>query len=162
MNRFVAGAAAGAAGTTALNIVTYLDMAVRGRPASDTPERSIERVAGVLGVEVPGEPGDEGTRANRLSGLGALGGLLTGVAVGAGYGGLDGVLTRIGVPDGVGGRGGPLVAGMVAMLLANGQLVAMGVTDPRRWSAADWLSDVVPHLAYGWVTARVYAAAHDR
>jgi hypothetical protein len=162
MNRFVAGAAAGAAGTTALNIVTYLDMAVRGRPASGTPERSIERVAGVLGVEVPGEPGDDGTRANRLSGLGALGGLLTGVAVGAGYGGMDGVLTRIGVPDGVGGRGGPLVAGAVAMLLANGQLVAMGVTDPRRWSATDWLSDVVPHLAYGWVTARVYAAAHDR
>jgi hypothetical protein len=29
------GAAAGAAGTTALNAVTYLDMAVRARPASD-------------------------------------------------------------------------------------------------------------------------------
>jgi hypothetical protein len=31
------GAAAGAAGTTALNAVTYLDMVVRGRPASDAP-----------------------------------------------------------------------------------------------------------------------------
>jgi hypothetical protein len=153
MNRLLAGVAAGAAGTTALNIVTYLDMAVRGRPASDTPERSIERVAGLLGVEVPG--------ANRLSGLGALGGLLTGVAVGAGYGGLDAALRRVGVRDGVGARGGPLLAGVVAMLLANGQLVAMGVTDPRRWSAADWLSDAVPHLAYGWATARVYAAVRD-
>ena len=35
------GAAAGAAGTTALNVVTYLDMAVRGRPASSTPERTV-------------------------------------------------------------------------------------------------------------------------
>src|SRR4051812_46689789 len=123
MNRILAGAAAGAAGTTALNMVTYLDMAVRGRAASDTPERSIERVAGLVGVEVPG---DTNTRGNRLAGLGALGGLLTGVAVGAGYGGLDAGLRRSGVRHGVGARGGPLVAGVVAMLLANGQLVAMG------------------------------------
>src|SRR3954452_15704372 len=99
MNRIVAGAAAGAAGTTALNMVTYLDMAVRARAASDTPERSIERVAGVVGVEVPG---DTSTRGNRLAGLGALGGLLTGVAVGAGYRGVGGLLR----PGGVRGRGG--------------------------------------------------------
>src|SRR3954452_17740241 len=120
LGRLLAGAAAGAAGTTALNIVTYLDMAVRGRPASETLGDSIQRVAGMLGVEVPGDPGDEGTRANRLSGLGALGGLLTGVAVGAGYGGLDAALHRVGVRDGVGARGGPLLAGVAAMLLANG------------------------------------------
>jgi hypothetical protein len=36
------GAAAGAAGTTALNTVTYLDMAVRGRPTSSTPEDIVE------------------------------------------------------------------------------------------------------------------------
>lgn len=36
--RFLHGLAAGAAGTTALNAVTYLDMALRGRPASTTPE----------------------------------------------------------------------------------------------------------------------------
>jgi hypothetical protein len=158
MRAILAGAAAGAAGTTALNLVTYLDMAVRGRPASDTPERSIERVAELLGVGVPGSPG---VRDNRLSGLGAAGGLLTGVAVGAGYGVLDAALQRAGVRDGAGHRGRPLVAGVVAMLLANGQLVATGVTDPRRWSAADWLSDAVPHLAYGWVTARVYDAVRD-
>ena len=27
--------------------------------------------------------------------------------------------------------------------------VALGLTDPREWSASDWLSDLVPHLAYG-------------
>ena len=35
--RLLAGIAAGAAGTTALNATTYLDMALRGRPASRTP-----------------------------------------------------------------------------------------------------------------------------
>jgi hypothetical protein len=29
------------------------------------------------------------------------------------------------------------------------------VTDLRTWSATDWLSDAVPHLAYGLVTAAV-------
>ncbi|MDF5753246.1 hypothetical protein [Spongiactinospora sp. TRM90649] len=40
----VAGAAAGAAGTTALNTVSHLDMAVRGRSAGSLPEEA----AGVL------------------------------------------------------------------------------------------------------------------
>ena len=26
---------------------------------------------------------------------------------------------------------------------------ALGTTDPRTWSPADWASDVVPHVAYG-------------
>ena len=33
----LSGAAAGAAGTTALNVITYLDIALRGRPTSSTP-----------------------------------------------------------------------------------------------------------------------------
>jgi hypothetical protein len=28
-------------------------------------------------------------------------------------------------------------------------MAAMGVSDPRKWSVSDWLSDLVPHLAYG-------------
>jgi hypothetical protein len=36
---------AGAAGTAALNAVTYADMAVRGRAASQTPQRSVRRLA---------------------------------------------------------------------------------------------------------------------
>jgi hypothetical protein len=38
---------------------------------------------------------------------------------------------------------------------ANGPMTALGITDPRRWSPAAWISDVVPHLAYGLVTAAV-------
>jgi hypothetical protein len=32
-------------------------------------------------------------------------------------------------------------------------MAATGLTDPRSWSLADWLSDAVPHVAYGVVTA---------
>jgi hypothetical protein len=152
MNAILRGAAAGAAGTTALNAVTYLDMALRGRAASDTPERSVAKIAELLGVDIPG---DRWTRENRLAGLGPLAGLATGVAVGMAYGAWD---AAVGRPRSL---GGPLLATVGAMLVANGPMTAMGLTDPRSWSAPDWLSDVVPHLAYGWVTATTYAATGD-
>jgi hypothetical protein len=137
------GAAAGAAGTTALNAVTYLDMAVRGRPASSTPEDTVEKVASAAGVEVPG---DDESRRNRLAGLGAL----TGIAAGVGVGVLAGLLApRMPLP---------VLAGTIAtaaMAGANGPMTALGITDPRSWDAASWISDVVPHLAYGIVTAAV-------
>jgi hypothetical protein len=38
---------------------------------------------------------------------------------------------------------------------SNAPMTVLGITDPRTWSAADWVSDVVPHLAYGVVTAAV-------
>jgi hypothetical protein len=34
-------------------------------------------------------------------------------------------------------------------------MAALGVSDPTTWSATDWISDVVPHLVYGLVTAAV-------
>src|SRR3954462_14202829 len=61
------GAAAGAAATTALNAVTYLDMAVRGRGSSSTPEDTVEALAEKAHVSIPG---DEEERQNRLQGLG--------------------------------------------------------------------------------------------
>lgn len=64
---FLRGAAAGAAGTTALNAVTYLDMAVRGRGSSSATQDLVEAVADRADVEIPGQ-GDE--RDNRLAGLG--------------------------------------------------------------------------------------------
>jgi len=33
----------------------------------------------------------------------------------------------------------------------NGPMTVLGVTDPRTWSAVDWISDVVPHMAYAAV-----------
>jgi hypothetical protein len=139
----LAGAAAGAAGTAALNAATYLDMTIRGRRASDTPEQTVEKLADSAGVPVPGE-GE--TRDNRLSGLGSLSGIVTGVGVGV----TIGVLHRLGLrPPTL--AGGALV-GLAAMAATDSSMASMGVSDPRTWSAADWLADLLPHLAYGLVT----------
>jgi hypothetical protein len=135
------GAAAGAAGTTALNAVTYLDMAIRGRGASSTPEQTVAKLASEAGVSL----GEGEERENRLQGLGPL----TGLAAGIGTGVLVGLLRAAGLRT-------PWVVGTAliaagVMAAANGPMVAMGITDPHAWSAADWISDVVPHLAYGAV-----------
>jgi hypothetical protein len=53
VHRLVPGAAAGAAGTTALNAATYRDMVVRARPPSTTPERTVDRLAGVIHARIP-------------------------------------------------------------------------------------------------------------
>jgi hypothetical protein len=149
VNHLVRGALAGAAGTTALNAVTYLDMVLRGRPASSTPEDTMDRLSAATGVAVPG---DEKHRPNRLSGLGALLGILTGTAVGAGYG----LMHRSGRrPPGALGAVGVGVAAMVGSTVP---MMITGVTDPRTWRPADWAADVVPHLAYGAVTAATYRA----
>lgn len=132
------GAAAGAAGTTALNTVTYLDMAVRGRPASSTPERTVEKLAGSAHLAIPG---DGETRESRLTALGAL----TGLVAGIGVGGLIGLARASGV------RTGTLLTTLTVLVSTNGPMTVLGVTDPRTWSAADWISDVVPHLAYAAV-----------
>jgi hypothetical protein len=134
------GAAAGAAGTTALNVVTYLDMAMRGRPASSTPERTLEKLAETAHVPIPG---DGTTRANRVEGLGALTGLVSGVGVG----GLFGLARASGF------RAGTLLTTLVVLVSTNGPMTVLGITDPRTWSRADWISDLVPHLAYGAVVA---------
>src|ERR1700712_3599413 len=73
------GAAAGAAASTALNAVTYLDMTVRGRGSSSTPEDTVEKLAAKIHVDIPG---DQETRQNRLRGMGPLIGLVAGVGVG--------------------------------------------------------------------------------
>ncbi|WP_130494095.1 hypothetical protein [Motilibacter rhizosphaerae] len=152
MGRIVAGAAAGAAGTTVLNAVTYLDMAVRARPASSTPEDTVEALASRAGVQVPG---DEDTRQARLAGLGPLSGIVTGVGVGALGGLLLGGAARR-------GAGAALVSGVAigagAMLATDGSMTALGVTDPRTWDATSWVSDAVPHAAYGVATAAVLRA----
>jgi hypothetical protein len=136
------GAAAGAAGTTALNVVAYGDMVLRGRPASSTPEQTVEKLAGRVHLSVPGDPG---RRQNRVEGLGALTGLGAGVGIGA----------LVGLVRALGYRSHPLVGtGLITagvLVGTNGPMTVLGVTDPRTWSAVDWISDVVPHLAYAAV-----------
>jgi hypothetical protein len=136
------GASAGAAGTTALNAVTYLDMAGRGRGTSSTPEQTVEALAAKVHVSIPGE-GE--TRENRVQGLGPLTGLVAGVGVGV----------LVGLARAAGLRSRPLVGTALTtagvLVAANGPMTVLGITDPRTWSATDWISDLVPHLAYGAV-----------
>ena len=155
--RVLAGVTAGTVGTAALHATTYLDMALRGRPASRTPEQSVEALAARTGIAIPGGPE---TRGHRLEGLAALLGLATGAGLGA----------AISAADAAGGDAvsrlpvawlGLLFSGL-ALAVANAPMAALGVTDPRRWDAADWLSDVVPHLAYGFAAAFVYRALGSR
>ena len=146
------GAAAGAAGSTALNAVTYLDMAVRGRGTSSTPEDTVEKLAETVHVSIPGE-GD--TRKNRVQGLGPLMGLVAGVGVGV-LGGLARASGyRSATPVGI------TLTTLGVLVAANGPMTVLGVTDPRTWSATDWVSDVVPHLAYG-IVVKTTMDAFDR
>lgn len=140
----LAGAVAGAAGTTALNAVTYIDMAVRGRPSSSTPEDTVEKLSDLIGVRIPGSKEDQ---ANRLAGLGPLTGLTAGIGAGA----LLGLIRSAGWRPGL--AVSALIAGAAAMAAGDGPMTALGVTDPRTWAPVDWVSDVIPHLAYGAVTA---------
>jgi hypothetical protein len=133
------GLVAGATGTTALYAVTYLDMALRGRPASDTPKRTVERIAEVLDVALPG---DDAARDARAAGLGTVLGHSVGLTIGIVLSGLR----SSGWPR---TRGATLGVGWgLAMLVGNGPMSALGVTDPRYWTTSDWLADAIPHLAY--------------
>ncbi|MCL2734835.1 MAG: hypothetical protein FWE15_33080 [Actinomycetia bacterium] len=144
------GALAGAAGTTALNAVSYADMVLRARPASGAPERTVSTLADKAGVEIPG---DGSQKQNRLAGLGPL----SGIAVGIGVGVVVGAAAAAGARPPWWAQA-PL-AGLLAMAAADVPLAALGISDPRTWSATDWISDAVPHLAYGLATTAALPAA---
>ncbi|MEU6341087.1 hypothetical protein ABZ883_09065 [Streptomyces sp. NPDC046977] len=141
------GAAAGAAGCTALDTVGYLDMVVRGRGASTTPDATVERLSQVVRLPVPGPPG---VRANRVAALGRI----TGITAGVGMGATLGLLTAAGWRP----RDATLTAtaGVLALIGTNGPMTVLRVTDPRTWSASDWAADLVPHVAYAVVAAAVF------
>lgn len=146
------GLVANAAGTVTLNAVTYLDMATRGRPASTTPEITVAKLEERSGVSLSREGSDSDLAANRRSGLGALMGIAAGLITGLGYGLLRPRTRAVPV----------VLAGLAAGLGANAgtavPMAALGVSDPRTWSASSWIMDIVPHLAYGFVTAAVFDA----
>ncbi|WP_341715719.1 hypothetical protein QQG74_16825 [Micromonospora sp. FIMYZ51] len=136
------GLIAGAVGSTTLNVVTYLDMALRARPASQTPENSAAKVADTIHLDLG--PGDQA--ANRRSGLGPLMGYGLGLTAAVGFA----ALAR--------GRRQPLLRaaallGGGLMTLSDGSMTLLGVTNPRSWRRVDWIADLVPHLAYGLTAA---------
>jgi hypothetical protein len=147
------GLAAGAAGTTALNAATYLDMAWWARPASETPKRAVDALAQRAERPVPGS-GEQ--RDNRLEGLGALAGIITGVSIGAAAGLFGPLLDRL--PRVLSG----LALGAAAMAATDIPMSNLGLTDPAQWSSSDWVADAVPHAAYGLVTVGTLSALRSR
>jgi uncharacterized membrane protein len=145
---FARGLIAGAAGTAALHAVTYLDMAVRGRPASTVPEQLVDAVADATGSTVPGRGP---ARDARRRGLGELGGIANGVGLGVVFSLARSAGVRLPFPVGA------VVKGAAAMAATDVPVAALGVSDPRTWSREDWIADAVPHLAYGAVTQAVIA-----
>jgi hypothetical protein len=155
------GLVAGAAGTAVLNTVTYLDVAIRGRPTSSVPADTVDRLTDMGGISLgeggAGDDGDDERAANRREGIGALLGHATGLGLGVAYG-----LVRAGparrVPLGVAGVG----LGVAAMASTDIPSTALGVSDPRTWGVGGWLADIVPHVFYGLAVAAVFDELHGR
>lgn len=135
------GLLAGFAGGSALNAVTYLDMLLRARPASQTPERSAGRLAELAHLDL----GPQERAANRRAGLGPLLGQVAAVATAVAFS----VLARRRLPVPV----ATVLLGAGAMVAGDAPIVALRVSDPRQWSRTDWIADLVPHLVYGWTAA---------
>jgi hypothetical protein len=141
------GAASGAVGTTVLNAITYGDMLLRGRPASGTPAKAAGILADDIGISSLRTDNDDPRAEHRREAAGALLGYATGVGIG--------MVAAVALNRSNGRhliRNGVLL-GVAAMAASDGPIVLTGASDPRTWSPADWLSDVVPHVAYGLATA---------
>lgn len=148
MSRLSDGLLAGAAGTTLLDAVSYLDMAVRGRSASSLPAQDVEKLAERAGVSF----GDGEAADARKSALGALLGYATGAGIGVLYGFVGPVAGRLPRPLST------ALVGAAAMAATDAASATLGTTDPRSWSPQDWIADAVPHLAYGFGVVVTYDA----
>ncbi|RJK96156.1 hypothetical protein D5H78_10835 [Vallicoccus soli] len=134
------GLAAGALGTAVLDLVTWSDVALRGRPTSEVPGRTVETLLDAVGVSL-GSTGAE--RDARRGAAGAAGGWAAGLGVAVAASAARRAGLRLPAPVAA------VVTGAAAMAAADVPAAALGVTDPRSWSATDWVADAVPHLAYG-------------
>ena len=149
----IQGLAAGAVGTAVLNTVTYLDMAVRGRPSSSVPAQTVDELTDLGEVTLSDQGHDSDEAAARRQALGSLLGYATGFGVGALYGLLRPRALKP-VPRSVAGVG--LAA--TATISTVAPYAALGVSDPRSWPAKSWAADIIPHLCYGWATAATFDA----
>jgi hypothetical protein len=140
MSRLTDGVLAGLAGTALLNATAYADMTLRGRAPSTVPEQTVDVLLARAGVRL--DPAGERS-ANRRSGLAALSGYATGALAGLAYGLAEPALRRLPRPFAA------TAVGLATMAGTDASIAAAGVSDPATWSAADWASDIVPHLIFG-------------
>jgi hypothetical protein len=101
-------------------------------------------------VDLSGGSSDEETVQNRKSALGALSGFAVGLGVGTAYGLARPLLGDVSIL-----RAGVFL-GLAAMAGSDVPATTLGVTDPSEWSLDSWVSDTVPHLAYGLTVALAY------
>ena len=148
------GLLAGAAGTVALDIASYADMALRGRSSSNAPAKMVSTIASIvhLPLSPQGVGAQDQTAQNRASGLGALLGYINGLGTGVIYGLLRSQSDELPLP-----LAGTLV-GLTAMAASDVPLVMLKASDPKTWGVSGWLSDLIPHLIYGFVTVATYEA----
>ncbi len=144
----IQGAIAGAVGTMALDVTSYADMALRARSSSSLPAEVVKRMSARVGIPIEND--------NRASALGALTGYTVGVGVGVLYGAL-----RTWVPR------APLTLtaialGAAAMAASDVPAARSGATDVRKWGFTGWASGLIPHVAYGFVTAAVFDAINEK
>jgi hypothetical protein len=128
-------------------------MVIRARPESEMPAKAAEMLADQAGRPIVG---DDTERENRREGLGALLGIANGLSVGVGVGLLGPVLVRL--PRLIAGT----LVGAAAMAASDVPMVSMGLTDPKTWSRADWVTDAVPHVVYGMAAIAALRALHGR
>jgi hypothetical protein len=160
MRGLTLGAVAGAAGTAALDIMSYGDMALRGRAPSDMPAEVVRRVSekvDFVPLSVPSEQADDVTK-NRRSAMGALSGYSIGIGIGALYGAFAYAIP----PEKRGTFNQSLVLAGIAMAASDVPAQLLGATNVKEWTPASWASDIVPHIAYGIITAAVFAVIADR
>jgi len=162
----IAGAAAGAAGKAALDLASNVDMLVRRRPASNVPAKVADRL--ISGTQAslrgpvaddprPPDGPDEGERDEgeqpgpRERAAGAMSGYAIGLGLGVAY---ALVRARAGAADAPRAAVGGLALAALAMASSDVPAVATGATtNPRGWTRSAWLADLLPHAAYGLVTA---------
>jgi xanthosine utilization system XapX-like protein len=150
----MAGVIAGATGTVALDVATYLDMAIRGRSSSSAPSQLIDVTA--KSMHIPLSPQGVGAQDqlahNRESGLGALLGYINGLGVGFIYSLIRSRLQKNSLPLAAIG------VGLAAMAASDVPLFVARISNPKSWGLSGWASDFIPHLIYGLVTVTTYEA----
>jgi hypothetical protein len=144
------GAVAGAAGNLTLEIVTYGDMLLRGRAASGVPAKMVATLADDFGIEALASATTGNQADNRRSATGALLGYTLGVGLGGVYGLVRPILGQVSTPL------AGVAVGLAAMTAADASYAVTGASDPKTWTMADWISDLVPHVLYGLVTVATY------
>jgi hypothetical protein len=151
MNRisrtFSTGLLAGATGTLMLNATSYLDMLIQGREASSMPAQMAGKLGEKANIETLASDNETPQAAARRSATGALMGQSIGLSLGLAYAALRSAGIRPPMP--IAGIG----LGLAAMAASDAPLTASGLTNPKEWPPRSWVSDIVPHMVFGFVAA---------